>query len=85
MWAAVVWALGTGVLGALEPLLGAVGWCGCALAPFGVLEILLVQLARVADDPARASRRLARLQVASVVLGGLPSALVGLTVLRDLR
>lgn len=82
VWPAVVWAFGTGVLGAIEPWTGTVGWCGCLLFPFGFLEVFLSLGARGADDPGRASRRLARLQLAALFLGGVPSFLVGWRVLR---
>lgn len=84
VWAAVVWALGTSQCGAIDPLCGAAGWLGCALWPFGVLQIFLVLRARRSTSPARASRRLARLQLLGALLGSLPTAVVGLTVLLTL-
>lgn len=81
VWGAVVWALGTSQCGTIDPLCGAVGWLGCALWPFGALQVFLVLTAHRSDTPARGARRLARLQLAGVLLGSLPTAVVGLAVL----
>ena len=85
IWPACVWAVGTGVFSQLEPWLGLFGWAGCLLVPVGFLEVFLSTVARHADAPVLAARRLARLQVAAALLGGLPSAWVGLRVLSRLQ
>jgi hypothetical protein len=82
VWGAVVWAVGTSVPTAIDPLCGAVGWLGCLLLPFGALEIAWSVHARSGPDPARASQQLAKVQLLGVLLGSLPSLVVGGMVLR---
>lgn len=87
--AAVMWALCGNVGGALTAswlgsLGGIAGWLACGLLPFGWLEIVLALQARASGD-ARQVRRLARLQVASLCIGGVGSALVGAWILRSLK
>lgn len=84
VWAAVVWALGTSQCGAIDPLCGVVGWLGCALWPFGALQVFLALTARRSESPARGARTLARLQLAGILLGSLPTTVVGLAVLLTL-
>ena len=84
VWGAVVWALGTSQCGAIDPLCGAVGWLGCGLWPFGFLQVFLALRARASPDPTRGSRGLARLQLFGIVLGSLPTAVIGTTVLLTL-
>ena len=87
--AAVMWAV-CGTLGGaltaswLGSLGGIAGWMACGLLPFGWLEIVLALQARASGD-SRQVRRLARLQVASVCIGGVTSALIGAWILRALR
>lgn len=60
---------------------GIAGWMACGLAPFGWLQILLALQARDSGEVAQV-RRLARLQVAALALGGVTTACVGLWALR---
>lgn len=85
LWAGLAWGLGNGLLGAITPVAGALGWLACGLLPFGALEILMSLHALRSGPTAPWVRRLARLQVAAIVLGGVPSLITGLWVLRRLE
>jgi hypothetical protein len=92
VWAAVAWALCGGIGGWSTPGIGRLGglcgWTACLLAPFGWVEIALALWARSAPDAGIARRRvrsLAWLEVGSVLLGGVPAAIVGGAVLWGMR
>ena len=76
VWTAVAWAIGVGVFGAIDPLLGATGWLSCGLVPLGLIEVAW-SLHLLRAGYVHGSRRLAVLQMFSILIGGLPSALVG--------
>ncbi|MCB9673964.1 MAG: hypothetical protein H6737_02550 [Alphaproteobacteria bacterium] len=80
----IAWALCGNVCGAATSGFGSLGglcgWAACLLVPLGWVEIF-VGLRALRTGDVRWSRRLAVVEIASIVIGGLPAAVVGAAVL----